>query len=123
VGAAVAVTGERITLTVLSLTAWLPGGYVLIKLALWSSVAGDLLYLGDLYPSDLILHPIQSVGAIGRGIADDAGTMLLFLFHGAVVVLPVWLLLSFAGRRGARSSACSPAKTQPTPGTAATSLP
>jgi len=115
--------GERITLAGLSLAAWLPGGYVLIQLALWSSVAGDLLYLGDLYPSDLILHPLQSVRAIVRGVADDAGTMLLFLFYGAVVVLPVWLLLSFVGRRGARSSACPPAKSQPTSGTAATSPP
>jgi hypothetical protein len=113
--------GERITLAVLSLAAWLPGGYVLIKLALWSSVVGDLLYLGDMYPSDLIFHPLQSVRAIVRGIADDAGTMLLFLFYGAVVVVPVWLLLSFVGRRGARASACPPAKSQPTSGTAATS--
>jgi hypothetical protein len=113
--------GERITLAVLSLAARLPGWHVLIKLALWSSVVGDLLYLGDLYLSDLILHPLQSVGAIGRGIADDAGTMLLFLFYGAVVVVPVWLLLSFVGRRRARSSACRPAKPQPTSGTAATS--
>jgi hypothetical protein len=113
--------GERITLAVLPLAARLPGRYVLIKLALWSSVVGDLLYLGDLYLSDLILHPLQSVGAIVRGIADDAGTMLLFLFYGPVIVVPVWLLLSFVGRRGARPSACRPAKPQPTSGTAATS--
>ncbi|WP_156434058.1 hypothetical protein [Bradyrhizobium retamae] len=109
-----AVMGERITLAVLSLAACLPGGYVLIKLALWSSVVGDLLYWGDLDLRDLIFHPLQSGRAIVRGIADDAGTIFLFLFYGAVVVVPVWLLLSFVGRRGARSSARPPAKLQPT---------
>jgi hypothetical protein len=113
--------GERITLAVLSLAAWLPAGYVVIKLALWSSVVGDLLYLGDLYPSDLIFHPLQSVREIVSGIADDAGTMLLFLFYGVVIVVPVWLLLSFVGRHGAKSGACSSAKPQPTSGTATTS--
>ena len=113
--------GERITLAVLSLAAWLPAGYVVIKLALWSSVVGDLLYLGDLYPSDLIFHPLQSVREIVSGIADDAGTMLLFLFYGVVIVVPVWLLLSFVGRHGAKSGACSSTNPQPTSGTATTS--
>lgn len=107
---------ERIALT-LPLAAW----PVLIKLALWSSVVGDLLYLGDLGLSDLIFHPFRSVRAIVHGIAEDAGTLFLFLFYGAVVVVPVALLLSFVRRRGARSSACPPAGLQPTPGTAATS--
>jgi hypothetical protein len=63
-----------------SLAERLPGWDVLIQLARWSSAVGDLLYWGDLCPSDLILHPLQSVRAIGRGIADGAGTMLLFPF-------------------------------------------
>jgi hypothetical protein len=109
--------GERIALAVLPLAAW----PVFIKLALWSSVVGDLLYLGDLHLSDLIFHPLQSVRAIVHGIAEDAGTLLLFLFYGAIVVVPVSLLLSFVRRRGARSSACPPAGLQPTPKTAATS--
>jgi len=108
--------GERIAVAVLSLAAW----PVFVKLALWSSVVGDLLFLGDLHLRDLIFHPLQSVRAIMRGIAEDAGTLFLFLFYGAVVVVPVWLLLSFLRRRGARSSAC-PAGSQPTPRTAATS--
>jgi hypothetical protein len=115
----VAVTGERVARTTPSLADRVPGWNVIIQLALWSFAVGDLLYWADLGPSDLILQPLQTIRTIVRGIADEAGTMLLFLFYGAAVVVPVWFLRSFAGRSGLMSNACSPAKSQPTLGTPA----
>jgi hypothetical protein len=114
------VTDERSDPAKLSLAGRLPDWVVFFQLALWSSAVGDLLCWGDVRPSDLILHPLQSAGAIMRGIADDAGATLPFLFYGVVIVVPVWLLLSFVRSNRTRSGAGSSIEPRPTSGTTAT---